>query len=162
MLGHHRHQVLLLQGWIQGLLQVGQEGVEILPQGDPLRALQQTVDANAYVVGDRGHIRGPLGPILAIAAFFDDAGIDRAGRYLVHQVQGQLAKAVPLILLAAADYDDAVGARLVQVSELISRSKRSSWLRRARSTSHTTLKVSLLSRACSGSSSGLITTGRMM
>ena len=119
MLRHHCHQVLFLQGWIQRLLQVGQEGVEVFPQGDPLRALNQAVDANADAVGDLGHVRGPLGPVLAVAALLDDAGVDRAGGYLVHQVQGQLGNAVALILLAAAvDDDDAVGGRLVQVQRV--------------------------------------------
>ena len=120
VLGHHRHQVLFLQRWIQRLSQVGQEVVEVLPQGESLRALDQTGDTGMDAFGDLGHVRGPLGPVLAVAAFLDDAGMDRAGWNPVHHVQGHLADSILglAVVFAAADNLDAFGGGLVQVQRV--------------------------------------------
>ena len=107
VLGDHGHGLMPAYGVVDGNRELAVEGVEAPAQGGGVA--QQPLDASDEAGEDVGHVSGPGFPVLAVAAFLDDLGVDGLGRQ-VERREGQFEIAVNVPV-----DEDAFGRLVVEV-----------------------------------------------
>ena len=78
MLGKHFDDFFVANGVIEVIAQFGSKGFEGSAFGFVGRVFQNSVDAVNMGAGDFGDVARPVFPMVAVAAFFDDFGVEGA------------------------------------------------------------------------------------